>query len=36
MRRDLEQQRALKAGADQLNDFGSQRQRETLDAGSGP
>jgi hypothetical protein len=36
MRRDLEHQRALKAGADQLNRFGSQRQLETIDTGSGP
>lgn len=36
MRRDLEQQRTLKVGGDPLNDFGSQRQRETIDAGSGP
>lgn len=36
MRRDLEHQQALKAGADQLNRFGSQRQLETMDTGSGP
>jgi len=36
MRRELERERALKAGADQLNRFGSQRQLETIDTGSGP
>ena len=36
MSRDLERSRALKAGGDQLNRFGSERQLETIDRGSGP
>lgn len=36
MRREFERQRALKPGVGELNRFGSERQLETIDRGSGP